>query len=156
MLGGSNAEDVAGALQTLTKIEYREDDQSWHIDDATVQFSKDGYQAKAKVDNTEIELSFQAEVGTPQAFDDWPEMKAKQIERAELEKQLTRGARRALEVLAPSKLLRPVPINAKRKSTTVNYAGSMDNVWSCSWYPEEIGTAHGKLLRQEANRCIVQ
>ncbi len=48
LLGGSNAEDVAGALQTLTKIEYREDDQSWHIDDATVQFPKTDIRPRQK------------------------------------------------------------------------------------------------------------
>ncbi len=81
-------------------------------------------------------------------------MKAKQIERAELEKQLTRGARRALEVLAPSKLL--TSPNQREKKVDHGELRWIDGqrVVLLHGTPEEIGTAHGKLLRQEANRCI--
>ncbi len=150
LLAGSNADDVAGALRTLTKIQYREDDQSWRIDDTIVQFSKDGHQAKVKIDDTQIELSFESKADAPLAFDDWPEMKARQLDRAELEKQLTRGARRALEVLAPSKLL--TSPNQREKKVDHGELRWIDGqrVVLLHGTPEEIGTAHGKLLRQES------
>ena len=93
---------MAGALQALTEIKYVPDDQAWKIDDVQVKFSADGRQATGKVDDTTFELKFDAKVDAPRAFDDWPEMKARQLDRGELEKQLARGVRRAMEVFAPS------------------------------------------------------
>ena len=154
LLAGSNAEDVIGALQALTKVEYRASDKSWLVYKATIQIAPDGHQLTANVDDISFNLKFEAKADSPRAFSDWPDMTVKQIKRADLEKQLTRGTRRALEVLAPSKLL--TNPNQREKKVDNGELRWIDGqrVVLLHGTPEEIGTAHGKLLRQEANRCI--
>ncbi|MDX1928220.1 MAG: C45 family autoproteolytic acyltransferase/hydrolase [Pirellulaceae bacterium] len=154
LVTGANASDVAGALQALTKIQYLPDDQAWKIDDVQVKFSTDGRQATGKVDDTTFELKFDAKVDTPRAYDDWPEMKARQLDRGELEKQLARGVRRAMEVFAPSALLTKPAERAKKVDHGELRWVDGHRVVLLSGTPEEIGEAHGKLLKQEANRCI--
>jgi len=154
LLSGASAADIAGALQALTKIQYSADKQAWMIDDAQVKFSADGRQATGKVDDTTFEVNFEDSVDVPQAFDDWPGMTAKRIERAELEKQLARGVRRTLEVFAPSTLLtKPNQRDRKVEHGELRWIEGQRVVF-LSGTPEEIGDAHGKLLKQEANRCI--
>ncbi len=154
LLTGSNAEDLAGAIQALAKVSYRENEQTWLIDNTSVKFSADGRLATVKVDDEPFELKYEATAAAPLAFDEWPDMTAKQIERAELEKQLARGFRRALEVLAPSPLL--TKPNQRDKKVDHGELRWVDGgrVVLLHGTPEQIGTAHGKLLRQEANRCI--
>ena len=154
MLAQSSPDDLAAAVQALTKVEYRTDESSWRIDNATVQFSADGQQATAKLDNASYELKFEPKTDAPRAFDDWPDFQVKQVPRAELEKQLARGVRRALEVLAPSPLL--TNPNQREKKVDNGELRWVDGqrVVLLHGTPDEIGTAHGRLLRQEANRCI--
>ena len=154
LIAGSNAADVAGALQALTKIQYVPDDQTWKIDDVQVKFSADGRQAMGRVDNTTVELKVDAKVDAPRAFDDWPEMNVRQLDRGELEKQLARGVRRAMEVFAPSALLTKPAERAKKVEHGELRWVDGHRVVLLSGTPEEIGDAHGKLLKQEANRCI--
>ena len=154
LITGSNAEDVTGALQALTKVQFLTDEQAWQIDDVKLKFSTDGRQATGKVDATEFEIKFDGTVEAPRALDDWPGMKARELDRAELEKQLTRGVRRALEVLAPSPLL--TKPNQKGKKVDHGELRWVDGqrVVLLNGTPEQIGEAHAKLLRTEANRCI--
>ena len=76
------------------------------------------------------------------------------IDRNELEKTLARGLRRAFEVLAPSpKLTKP---RIKEQTVENGKLLSIDGqrvalLWGS---PEQIGTAHGKLLKDETVRCI--
>ena len=154
LLSGSNANDVAGALQALTNIQYVSDEQAWKVDDVQVKFSADGRQATGKVEDTTFELKFDAKADAPRAFDDWPGMTAKQLDRGDLEKHLARGGRRALEVFAPSPLLtKPAQRERKVEHGELRWVDGQ-RVVLLSGTPEEIGEAHGKLLKQEANRCI--
>ncbi len=81
-------------------------------------------------------------------------LQANEIDRSELEKTLARGLRRAFEVLAPS----PKLTNPRIKEQTVENGKllSIDGqrvalLWGS---PEQIGSAHGKLLKDETVRCI--
>ncbi len=154
LLTGSSADDVAGALQALTKVQFLAEEQAWQIDDVQLKFSADGRQATGRVDGSVFEMKFEATVEAPRALDDWPGMKARQLDRAELEKQLTRGVRRALEVLAPSPLL--TKPNQREKKVDHGELRWVDGqrVVLLDGTPEQIGEAHAKLLRTEANRCI--
>lgn len=154
LVTGSSADDVAGALQALTKIQYVPGEQAWKIDDVQVKFSADGRQATGKVDDTTFELKFDAKADAPRAFDDWPGMTVKQLDRGDLEKQLARGVRRALEVFAPSALLTKPAERAKKVEHGELRWVDGQRVVLLSGTPEEIGEAHGKLLKQEAGRCI--
>ncbi len=154
LVTGASADDVAGALQALTKIQYLPSEQAWKIDDVQVNFSADGRQANGKVDDTTFELKFEAKVDAPRAFDDWPGMTAKQLDRGDLEKQLARGVRRAMEVFAPSALLTKPTERAKKVEHGELRWVDGQRVVLLSGTPEEIGEAHGKLLKQEAGRCI--
>jgi hypothetical protein len=155
LVSAASADDVAAALHALTKIRYVPDEQVWKIDGASVQFSADGRQATGKVDDAPFELKLESTAEAPRAFDEWPKMTTvKQLERAELEKQLARGVRRAMEVFAPSPLLTKPVQRAKKVSHGELRWVDGQRVVLLSGTPEQIGEAHGTLLKQEANRCI--
>jgi len=77
-----------------------------------------------------------------------------QLERSEIERQLSRGARRTLEILAPSMLLtNPAQEPRKVEHGELRWIDG-HRVAILSGTPDQIGTAHGQLLRDEAQRCI--
>jgi hypothetical protein len=84
----------------------------------------------------------------------WPNFEIKQIPRSEIERTLSRGVRRALEVLAPS----PRLTSPKMADKAVENGRLMwiegHRVALLSGTPEQIGMAHGKLLKEETMRCI--
>ena len=94
------------------------------------------------------------DAGEPAACDDWPGYQVSQIPRVEIERQLSRGARRALEIVAPGpSLIDPAIKAAAVEHGTLEAAGDL-RLAVLSGSPEEIGTAHGELLATEAWRCI--
>jgi hypothetical protein len=80
--------------------------------------------------------------------------RVEEMERADLERHFARGIRRALEVLSPSKLL----TQPKMEERIVDHGRLIwidgQRVALLSGTPEQIGTAHGALLKEEAYRCI--
>ncbi len=93
-------------------------------------------------------------VGPLLPADDWKDFNSVSIDRTELERQLVRGVRRATEVLAPGPTL-----------TSPSQAGRRVEHGELRWIdghrvvllegtPEQIGTAHGELLRDESMRCV--
>jgi hypothetical protein len=84
----------------------------------------------------------------------WGDLDLQELDRAELERTIVRGARRALEVLAPSDRL----INPTAKNRTVDHGELRwidgQRVALLHGSPEEIGKAHAELLKTEAMRCI--
>ncbi len=88
------------------------------------------------------------------AADDWPGLKVVKLERRELERQFARGIRRALEVAAPSPLLTsPAKTEAKVEHGELRWIDG-HRVVLLHGTPEQIGRAHGRLLKTEAFRCI--
>jgi hypothetical protein len=80
-------------------------------------------------------------------------MKVVELERRELEQTLSRGARRALEILAPSPAL-TAPAQTSRKVPHGELRWIEGQRVALLWgTPEEIGQAHGELLKVEAERC---
>ncbi|QDV69365.1 Acyl-coenzyme A:6-aminopenicillanic acid acyl-transferase [Rosistilla carotiformis] len=96
-------------------------------------------------------------VGAPTAMlpiDAWPEMRVEAIDRKQLELHLARGARRAVEVLMPSaELTSPTEHPHRVEHGELRYVDGQRLVL-LSGTPEQIGRAHGQLLREESQRCI--
>jgi len=154
LVSNAKASDVASALMLLGKVAYSEEKQAWVANDLHVKFSPDGKRAKCNIDGTMVDVRLESSVSSPLPFDAWPEMRVQKIERAELEKQLARGARRALEIFFPSKLLTsPGQFGKKIENGELRWIEGQ-RVALLHGSPEEIGEAHGKLLKQEAIRCI--
>jgi len=87
-------------------------------------------------------------------YDDWPDFKIKKIDRAEIERTLARGIRRALEVLAPSTQLTSPKMTDKRVPHGELRWIDGQRVVLLNGTPEEIGKAHGELLGEESMRCV--
>ncbi len=154
LIAGTTADDLAGTLLSLAYLKSSEDKQAWVIDKALVRFEPDGERAHAEFDGTILDMRLKKTVDVPKAFDAWPGMTSHPLQRNELEKQLARGVRRALEVLAPSALLTaPVHRAKKLEHGELRWVDGQ-RVVLLQGTPDEIGQAHGKLLKQEAVRCI--
>jgi hypothetical protein len=78
----------------------------------------------------------------------------KELPRKEIETQLARGLRRACEVLAPSRLLTSPEATARQVEHGQLRWIDGQRVVLLDGSPEQIGTAHGQLLKQETLRCI--
>lgn len=92
--------------------------------------------------------------GAASAADDWPGMKVVEIERRELERTLARGLRRAFAILLPSKVLTdPIQRDRKVEHGRLQWIGGQ-RVVLLEGTPEQIGRAHGELLKSEAVACI--
>lgn len=125
----------------------------WKSDDATVTCPKDQSISVSAKDVT-VSLDTKSNVGDAPSAEEWPGMKVTEIPRGELERTLLFGVRRATEVLQPGReLTQPsqVPRSTEHGSLTWIDGQRVATLWGT---PEEIGTAHGKLLKEEARRCI--
>jgi len=154
LIASSNAEELAETLMSLGKLRPAEDGQGWFFDKSEIRFAPSGQEANVSIDGTTINLKWAKGADVAIAFDTWPEMALRTIPRAELEKQLARGVRRALEVLAPSALLTSPSHRAKQLEHGELRWVEGQRVALLQGTPEQIGQAHGKLLKQEAVRCI--
>jgi len=84
----------------------------------------------------------------------WKDFQHQEIPRAELERTMVRGLRRASEVLAPSDRLKdPTQRNRSVANGELRWIEGQ-RVALLYGTPEEIGTAHAELLRHEAMRCV--
>jgi hypothetical protein len=81
-------------------------------------------------------------------------MKVVDLDRSELERQLVRGVRRASEILDPGTRLTSPPQTAKKVEHGELRWIDGQRVALLHGTPEQIGKAHGELLKQEAMRCI--
>lgn len=84
----------------------------------------------------------------------WSDYEAESIDRAEIERTIARGLRRAAEVLAPSsRLTEPTQKSRKVENGELRWIDGQ-RVALLYGTPEQIGKAHGQLLKAEAMRCI--
>jgi hypothetical protein len=84
----------------------------------------------------------------------WSGYRLVELKRDELERQLARGVRRALEILQPSPELTTPREEARHVDHgELRWIGG-HRVVLLRGTPEQIGTAHGQLLPVEAQRCI--
>lgn len=141
---------------------------SWVLDDNRIQFETKSRDSSRIVFSgsgvaASLELSTIAEDPFPSSDESaradwvtrhWGDYDAEELDRAEIEKTIVRGMRRASEVLAPSnRLTDPTQKNRETANGELRWVGGqrVALLWGT---PEQIGTAHGELLKAEANRCI--
>jgi len=121
-------------------------------DDAWLACAADG-RFTLGIGGATVELAVEP-AGEPARVDDWPGYTESAVPREEIERQLARGARRALEILLPGPALTaPEPVERSVEHGTLRWAGGL-RVVTLHGTPEEIGRAHGELLAVEAGRCL--
>jgi hypothetical protein len=126
----------------------------WKVaDKVTFEFPQPGSFAMA-IGGTHVRLQVTGAAATPPAVDAWPDMRIVKLEREELERQLSRGVRRALEILTPSPLMTNPAAKPRRVANGELRWIDGQRVALLSGSPEEVGRAHGELLRDEALACI--
>lgn len=106
------------------------------------------------VEGSQRVLLRQADPGEPAPFDDWKGMSVEELDRRVLERQLVRGVRRATEVLAPAPSLTSPTEHGRRVPHGELRWIDHHRVVLLDGTPEQIGTAHGQLLREESIRCM--
>ncbi len=156
MLKNADASAVGQLLTSLLSPKFDAQDQSWVFDnDVSLQFVDNGKCIALKVgDKHRLRLTLEEKVPEAEAANDWPEFKQVSIERQELERTIARGIRRGLEVATPSRLLTS-PLQKQRKVP----GGELrwvegQRVVLLKGTPEQVGFAHGSLLKDESQRCI--
>lgn len=149
-----NASALTFLLKTLG-TSFHEESATWKVgDDVSFRFGAEEPSIEVTADGTDVRLSFKATPSKPLTADNWPEMRLVGIPRRELERQLARGTRRALEILAPSQLLTSPRSNPRRVANGELRWIEGQRVALLQGTPAEIGRAHGQLLQVEAERCI--
>jgi hypothetical protein len=115
------------------------------IDDGVIEFHSGEVRVRVAISN---------DVSAAPSFDDWPGYRVVELDRVELERQLARGVRRASEILAPAPIL-TIPPQTERKVDhgELRWIGGQ-RVALLQGSPEEVGQAHGELLKSEAQACI--
>lgn len=175
ILQQQDPEDLAGAILFLSKMVPKSLDDSptgqngpfWSLQDGsalwiaeeTTRFQSEKANIVCQVwpshdprTQRVLEQLDQFELG--KAVDLWPDMTRRTIDRTELELTFSRGLRRALEVLAPSpRLTQPNQKNRSTDNGTLEWEDGqrIALLWGT---PQQIGKAHGELLKDEAWRCI--
>lgn len=154
LIASSDASLVAPLLIPLLKIRFEAESQRWTAGQNIGFRFGDGPQLLSVTANgTSFELRRIA-MGAPRAIDDWSGYKTVSMERTELERQLVRGVRRATEVLAPGPVLvSPPQVGRKVDHGELRWIDG-HRVVLLEGTPDEIGTAHGQLLRDESIRCF--
>lgn len=119
--------------------------------DSPVQFPKPG-ELVVDADFGQIHLSLSSVHET--SGDTLAGLNVVEIPRTELERTLLRGAHRATEILAPAPILK----HPRQQDRSVPHGELRwikgQRVAILDGTPEQIGTAHGTLLKEEAVRCV--
>ncbi|MHB0960574.1 MAG: C45 family autoproteolytic acyltransferase/hydrolase [Pirellulaceae bacterium] len=145
---------VSALARGVLQAQYDPEAQQWTIGDRVVfSFPGPGSLALA-INEASIRLQVTADVAAPEAVDAWPDMRVVELERNELERQLARGVRRALEILAPSSALTNPSLKPRHVAHGELRWIDGQRVVLLQGTPEEVGRAHGELLHDEAVACI--
>lgn len=142
---------LVGLLTGLLKAKYDPEQKQWIAGSFSFRFAEGGrtIDVTNKDFQAHIEILDKCEPTSP-----LPLEKLVEIDRGELELHLARGLRRALEILAPSPLL----TSPREKEKKVEHGELRwidgQRVVLLHGTPEQIGRAHGELLKEEAQRCI--
>ena len=128
---------------------------AWHLtSDSPVSLDGEGQLAVAG-EFGEVKLKLRTDVPKNSLAAKLPSgTKIVDLERTELERTISRGVHRATEVFAPGITLQnPKANNRKVQNGELRWIKGQ-RVAILHGTPEEIGTAHALLLREEATRCI--
>lgn len=154
LLTTSDASVVSLALTQLAAIKFDGENARWSAGDKiSFQLGNKEQLLNLSAGETRVIVS-RAKIDTPAAVDNWPGYSTVSIGRAELERQLVRGVRRAGEILAPGPILTTPPQVPRRVEHGELRWIEGQRVVVLAGTPEEIGAAHGELLREEAIRCV--
>lgn len=155
ILQSGDPNTVALVLIGLMKIQLDPATNSWKLGDkVSFQFSDEGQTIEARAGDTNVRISIADATVVAGTIGDWPDMKVVDLERGELERQLVRGVRRAFEILDPAPRLTSSAQTAKKVEHGELRWIDGQRVALLHGTPEQIGKAHGELLKQEAMRCI--
>jgi hypothetical protein len=149
----ADANAVSAALTGFAGAVFDTESNHWSAGNLNFGFGSKG-SINLHSGKADIKLTVKSAVPKQDAADDWPGMKTVPLERVELERQLVRGVRRALEILAPSPLLTNPPQSGRKVSNgELRWVGGQ-RVALLHGSPDQVGKAHGELLKVEAGRCI--
>lgn len=154
LLSTASAEDVANTLLGLTKLSDAAQAHTWTEGATRITFVDGSRRVLGTIKGTELDLKLDEAPQKIPDVADWPGMAVKSLPRDEMEQQLARGIRRTCEVLAPSRLLmNPTAAGKKIDNGELRWIDGQ-RVVLLHGTPEQIGWAHGQLLKQESMRCI--
>ena len=154
MLAAGDVNSVLKAVLPNLGMVYDPEQKQWVAGRIGVITTSQPGQLSVAGDKFKLSLIHEADAGSMPGVDEWPHMQVTEIDRDELERTLLRGVRRATEILAPSKLLTD-PVQATREVPHGRLIWrDGQRIALLKGTPQEIGTAHGQLLREEAARCI--
>ncbi len=145
-------------LNKFVEIKYQANKKQWLVEDE-VSISISGDQSlpvslKIEGKGWNGSLKFSNGQSVKRTVTPFADFKTVEIDRDELERQLTRGVRRAAAVLAPAdRLTNPTQSPRKVEHGELRWVDGQ-RIALLSGTPEEIGTAHAKLLQEEAIRCM--
>lgn len=144
----------AAALAIVFGARYSEEDHRFEYgNNIHVSFGDEGRAIDIDAEGVRGSLILR-DAGDPKQADDWSDMRAEQIPRIELERQLARGVKRALEIISPSpELTSPEHIPRSVEHGNLQWMGG-HRVVTLHGTPEQIGKAHGELMPLETHRCI--
>jgi len=151
MLGADN---LLRMVSSQLKPKYIAAEKTWNLDEkASVRFNPGGKGVVA-VGDVRVEYTVSAEEPNTLEWTVPDSFEVVELEREELERHLSRGIRRTLEILAPSERLK-----SPREKPAVIENGELrwvegQRVVLLSGTPEEVGVAHARLLRREAMKTI--
>ena len=164
LLSKATADELADMLLGLTKLSDAGHEHTW-IEGSQTQVAfkasatdnNTSHAIVSKVDATISGIPISMSLDKPAAMasvDDWAGYSVKSLSRREIEQQLARGVRRACEILQPARsLTSPAAKNKRVPHGELRWIDGQ-RVALLSGTPEEIGQAHGELLKEEAQRCI--
>ncbi|WP_437222881.1 C45 family autoproteolytic acyltransferase/hydolase [Planctomicrobium sp. SH661] len=154
LLSPEQPEGLVALVLSLAKLKYNESENRYQ---AGSRFSLEvlpedqGFEISSG--DSKVRLSLGA-AGELRPTDQFGDLKVIELPRSELESQLARGCARGLELLIPSSsLTKPAQQPRKVPHGELRWVDGQ-RVVLLSGTPEEIGTAHGQLLKDESTRCM--
>ena len=155
VLANADPQVISLMLTSLLELKYDEEENAYrHEDDLNFHFLRDENSLVLRLDEATAEIAVRE--GTTRADDavDLDGLSVIELDRAELERSLARGVRRAWEVLTPSPVLtRPAQEGRRVPHGELRWIDD-HRVVLLQGTPEQIGRAHGQLLKTEAERCV--
>ncbi len=151
-------EDHANWLPVMTRIiksGYNESKNEWVFNkNVTIQFSKEGRQIKVQGDEFTLDFTVKIAPDTQELRWNDEDYQTVEIGRAELERQLVRGVRRGFEIFAPAESLKEPKRDSRAVANGELRWVDGHRVCILSGTPEQIGKAHGEVLKSESIKTI--
>jgi len=156
MLSMGDAGSMISLVSSLIEIEQLDDNRSWRLG-GTVGVTFETVDAKQRMmlsmgDNVAT-VTLAAKTKPADAIA-WTKYEQVSLPRAEIEEQFSRGIRRAWEILWPSATLTNPSLVAKRVEHGELRFVDGQRLVLLSGTPQQVGIAHGELLKEESQKCI--